>query len=111
MSDGMNRRDFLGAVGAAASSLAFTQAAHGETGSAPPPALADLGEPPPGGCAEAQIRNRAGPARLQPQRAAITPPPGRIALQPFDYRGVVLGPSRWQQQYASARDFYLGLGR
>ena len=35
--------------------------------------------------------------------------PGRIMLQPFDYRGVTLGPSRWQQQYASARDFYLGV--
>ncbi len=34
---------------------------------------------------------------------------GPKVLLPFDYRGVKLGSSRWQQQYESARDFYLGV--
>jgi hypothetical protein len=34
---------------------------------------------------------------------------GKILLEPFDYSGVKLLPSRWQKQYAVARDFYLGL--
>lgn len=36
-----------------------------------------------------------------------TPPPSR--LEPFDYRDVRLGASRWRDQYQSARDFYLGV--
>jgi len=33
----------------------------------------------------------------------------RIKLEPFDYQGVWLLKSRWQEQYQSARDFYLGI--
>ncbi|NJD10304.1 MAG: hypothetical protein FIB01_07615 [Gemmatimonadetes bacterium] len=51
-----------------------------------------------------------GPLAHGTLRAAAPPDvPGRIVLEPFDYRGVALGPGRWQQQYASARDFYLGV--
>ena len=32
-----------------------------------------------------------------------------IVLSPFDYRGVKFGSSRWQHQYESARNFYLGV--
>jgi DUF1680 family protein len=34
---------------------------------------------------------------------------GKVMLLPFDYRNVKLGSSRWQQQYQSARDFYLSV--
>lgn len=33
----------------------------------------------------------------------------RIALEPFDYRGVTLLDSRWKTQYLAARDFYLNV--
>jgi DUF1680 family protein len=36
-------------------------------------------------------------------------PPQPSMLEPFDYRGVRLGASRWRDQYQSARDFYLGV--
>lgn len=36
-------------------------------------------------------------------------PSNRIKLTPFDYRGVKLRASRWQQQYQAARDFYFGV--
>src|SRR5215831_10027763 len=36
-------------------------------------------------------------------------PASRIKIEPFDYRGVRLLESRWQQQYQSARDFYFGV--
>ncbi len=36
-------------------------------------------------------------------------PAGKVLLSPFDYRQVKLGPSRWQKQYESARNFYLGV--
>ncbi|HLX71222.1 MAG TPA: beta-L-arabinofuranosidase domain-containing protein [Verrucomicrobiae bacterium] len=35
--------------------------------------------------------------------------PGKVVLQSFDFVGVKLRPSRWQKQYADARDFYLSL--
>lgn len=38
-----------------------------------------------------------------------TAPPGKVLLQSFDFTGVKLRPSRWQKQYADARDFYLSL--
>jgi len=52
-----------------------------------------------------------GPWRLSTRNtsAAAATSAGRIVLNPFDYRGVKLSPSRWQKQYASARDFYLGV--
>ena len=36
-------------------------------------------------------------------------PKGKIVLRPFDYRGVTLLPGRWQRQFQSARDYYLGV--
>jgi hypothetical protein len=36
-------------------------------------------------------------------------PKGKIVLQTFDYRGVTLGPSRWQRQFQSARNYYLAV--
>jgi DUF1680 family protein len=41
--------------------------------------------------------------------SAATGSAGRITLESFDYHGVKLGPSRWQKQYVSARDFYLNV--
>ncbi len=48
----------------------------------------------------------------QTARTAPSQPPessSRIKLEPFDYRGVKLGESRWQKQYQSARDFYFSV--
>jgi hypothetical protein len=36
-------------------------------------------------------------------------PAAGIRLEPFDYRGVRLRPSRWHEQVRAARDFYLAL--
>jgi DUF1680 family protein len=36
-------------------------------------------------------------------------PAARIKLETFDYAGVRLLPSRWQEQYLAARDFYFGV--
>jgi DUF1680 family protein len=47
-------------------------------------------------------------AQNVPAGGKITPK-GRIVLRPFDYQGVILGPSRWQRQVQSARDYYLGV--
>jgi uncharacterized protein len=33
----------------------------------------------------------------------------RVLVEPFDYQGVRLRESRWQQQYQTARHFYLGI--
>jgi DUF1680 family protein len=33
----------------------------------------------------------------------------KVVLQPFDYDGVKLLPSRWQKQYQAAREFWMGL--
>lgn len=33
----------------------------------------------------------------------------RIVLEPFDYRGVRLGESRWKEQYQATRDYYAGI--
>ena len=43
--------------------------------------------------------------------AAPQPPAlaSRGVLEPFDYRGVRLGRSRWLDQYQSARDFYIAV--
>ncbi len=35
--------------------------------------------------------------------------PARSLIEPFDYDGVTLLPSRWQSQYQAARDFWLAL--
>jgi len=34
---------------------------------------------------------------------------GNVRLEPLDYRGVRLGPSRWRQQFQAARDYYYGI--
>jgi uncharacterized protein len=83
MSDKVNRREFLGAVGAAAAgAVTVGSAATGAD------AASAVQGPPAGG---ASGRG------------------SRIALQPFDYQGVSLRPSRWQKQYQSARDYYLNV--
>lgn len=41
--------------------------------------------------------------------AAGAPSPGKVVLQSFDFVGVKLRPSRWQKQFADAREFYAGL--
>ena len=42
--------------------------------------------------------------------AAETPPsPAKLAIRPFNYDGVKLGTSRWQQQYQASRDYYLNV--
>jgi DUF1680 family protein len=37
----------------------------------------------------------------------VSSPGGSAALEPFDYRGVRLLPSRWLDQYQQTRDYYL----
>jgi DUF1680 family protein len=37
------------------------------------------------------------------------PSPSRIRIQPFDFQGVRLGKSRWQEQFQSARDVYFNV--
>ena len=34
---------------------------------------------------------------------------GKVVISPFDYQGVRFGPSRWQNQYESARNYYLAV--
>jgi hypothetical protein len=78
----VNRRQFLGTLGAAAVTAAALPAGAGASDVAIPPA----------------------------RRAAPTLMPGSgLKLRPFDYEGVRLRPSRWQAQYASAREFYMSL--
>ncbi|MCX6865609.1 MAG: twin-arginine translocation signal domain-containing protein, partial [Verrucomicrobia bacterium] len=77
----LDRREFLGTLGAAAASVALAPRAQGNPD-----------EP----------RSPAGNA------PRITPK-GKLVLQPFDYRGVSLGPSHWQRQFQSARDYYLAV--
>ena len=42
-------------------------------------------------------------------QSTTSSPSSRILLQPFDYQGVRLLPSRWQQQIQQARDYYFAL--
>ncbi|NLF02910.1 MAG: hypothetical protein GX601_18255 [Anaerolineales bacterium] len=37
------------------------------------------------------------------------PPNPQGCIQPFDYEGVSLGPSRWRDQYERARDYFMAL--
>jgi hypothetical protein len=41
--------------------------------------------------------------------AGAAQPKSRVALEPFDYRGVTLHDSQWKTQYLAARDFYLNV--
>jgi DUF1680 family protein len=65
------------------------------TAAVAPLALSGLAE----SLARAQTSGGAGEIKLS----------GKITLFPFDYRGVKLGSSRWQKQYESARNFYMGV--
>ena len=38
-----------------------------------------------------------------------SPATGAATIEPFDYQGVRLRPSRWKEQSDAARDFYFGL--
>ena len=42
-------------------------------------------------------------------KEAAAPLPARNIIEPFNYDGVKLRPSRWQKQHQAARDFWLGL--
>ena len=78
------RRDFIKAAPLAAFVLAQTAKGQGLAGSS----------------------NRPIPVSPKMQRPT---PASRIKIEPFDYQGVRLRPSRWQQQYQSARDYYFGV--
>lgn len=41
--------------------------------------------------------------------AGTATPYKKVAIEPFDYSGVTLRPSRWQRQAEAGRDFYYGL--
>jgi hypothetical protein len=77
----LDRRGFLGTLGTAAASVALAPRAQGNP---------------------VEPRSPAGNA------PRITPK-GKLILQPFDYCGVTLGPSHWQRQFQSARDYYLAV--
>ncbi|MBN2181353.1 MAG: glycoside hydrolase family 127 protein [Sedimentisphaerales bacterium] len=62
-----------------------------------------------GKMAAASVALGSWPLNTHNSNAAAAISSNRIILNPFDYRGVKLGPSRWQKQYASARDFYLSV--
>ncbi len=78
----MGRREFMATMGAAA---AASPAPARSAGSMP------------------------GAQRTQAGGNLKVTPKGKIVLRPFDYRGVTLLPGRWQRQYQSARDYYLGV--
>jgi len=59
---------------------------------------------PAAGLALAETARGATLQRLQPAESST-----RSVIEPFDYRGVRLGESRWLDQYLGARGFYLGL--
>jgi hypothetical protein len=62
-----------------------------------------------GACAAASASVLAGgspAAAEEPPASSSSAMPGRIVLQPFDFSGVKLRPSRWQRQYEQTRDFY-----
>jgi len=44
-----------------------------------------------------------------PVKKGVVQTKGKMVLLPFDYQGVTLLPSRWQKQYASAREFYFNV--
>jgi len=89
MSNPLTRREFLGSVGAvAAASLPVRPLAQSVLNAAGASGPADA----------------AGAARVPKPASAVS-----LALETFDYQGVTLRPSRWQKQYAAARDYYLGV--
>jgi len=51
----------------------------------------------------------APPAGNRPHGAREGDVPPGIVLEPFDYRGVELGDSRWRDQYLSAREYFVAL--
>ena len=88
MAEDVARREFLKTVSVAAGALAATQCA-GPADTAPAAA--------PG----------QGPATSAPPPPSQPAVPASTRLEPFDFSGVRLLPSRWQQQVAAARDYYL----
>jgi DUF1680 family protein len=69
------------------------------TAAAVPIAMSPLAETLAGAVSSASSTASAGKVRLA----------GKIVISPFDYQGVTLGPSRWQKQYESARNYYLAV--
>ena len=90
MAEDVARREFLKTVSVAAGALAATQCA-GPADTAPAAA--------PG----------QGPATSAPPPPSQPAVPASTRLEPFDFSGVRLLPSRWQQQVAAARDYYLAV--
>lgn len=83
MSNELTRREFLGSVGAAAAaSLAAVPLTRGVLNAAEVPGGVPAAEPSP---------------------------TARLVIETFDYQGVKLRPSRWRDQYAAARDYYLAV--
>jgi len=82
MNNTMSRRKFLGTM--AAASAALTPLTRGITGTP-----------------QNRASSQADTVKKIPYKQVI--------LWPFDYQGVVLRPSRWQEQVASALDFYMSI--
>lgn len=57
------------------------------------------------------LKGAVAAAGLLPRLTAVASPAtsARTILEPFDFDGVQLRASRWQEQYRSARDAYLGV--
>ncbi|HWB84553.1 MAG TPA: beta-L-arabinofuranosidase domain-containing protein [Bryobacteraceae bacterium] len=51
----------------------------------------------------------AAPATEGANEPGKTTPHKKVVIEPFDYAGVSLRPSFWQQQASAGRDFYFGL--
>jgi hypothetical protein len=57
------------------------------------------------------LKGAVAAAGLLPHLKAVAAPAASVGavLEPFDYAGVKLGASRWQEQYQSARDAYFAV--
>jgi DUF1680 family protein len=57
------------------------------------------------------LKGAVAAAGLLPHLRTVAGPaaPARTVLEPFDFHGVKLGASRWQEQYQSARDAYFAV--
>jgi uncharacterized protein len=56
-----------------------------------------------------QFLGAAAALPLAVSQSAAKAPPGKSLIEPFNYSGVRLLPSRWQQQFQSGRDYYLNV--
>ena len=88
MPEDVARREFLKTVSVAAGALAATQCAA------------------PTNDAPAVTSNPSPATNAPPTTPAV---PAETRLQPFDFVGVKLLPSRWQQQVAAGRDYYFAV--